>query len=169
MTAQDQAEDSRAGEAWLSTNEAAVLLGCHPQTVRDRCARGELGFERDPTTGHRRVSAVDVGRLVTTPPKSGSGNARSGSPRAGTRRPAGFLASVVADVEGTLAEGLVQEVAEAVRSEVAELLAEAATGQTEHLQREAELTNVLAELAYCPWWKRRRTVDRLRACGLLSR
>jgi len=88
-------------ERWLSTREAAVAMGCHPQTIRDRCARGELPFTVDPASGRRRIAASELearGYVVST--------GANGHPP--SRRRTDFRASVVAHVEGMLAEGIVE-------------------------------------------------------------
>jgi excisionase family DNA binding protein len=43
--------------------QAAELLGLHPDTVRDLCDRGELRCSRTPG-GHRRIDASAIDDLV---------------------------------------------------------------------------------------------------------
>jgi hypothetical protein len=95
---------SSSSERWLSTQQVAVVMDCHAQTVRDRCARGELPFTVDASTGHRRIDAAhlealgyDLSVLSRRQPK---------------RRGAGFHASLTAEVEGALDDEAVHVIAD---------------------------------------------------------
>jgi hypothetical protein len=139
---------------WLSTHEAALVMDCHPQTVRDRCDRNELSYTRDSITGHRRIAATelqargyDLQRLDRLP-----ANGRTG-----------FSASVTAQVEGVLTDAAAQELAtqvlQALTKRDAVLVATAA--------RLGETRAALSELATTRFWQRPRVRRRLRAAGVL--
>jgi hypothetical protein len=145
-------------ERWLSTHEAAGVMGCHPQTVRDRCARGELQFTVDPTSGHRRIAASELearGYAVST-----AANGHHPSRRTRTD----FHASLVADVEGMLTEGVVETIAERLVAVLSESDDKRLTATTKRL---SETQAALQSLARARFWQRRRLLARLRASGLL--
>ena len=145
-----------ASERWLSTHEAAAAIGCHPQTVRDRCARGELPFTVDPDSGHRRIAASELEALgyeVT------AANGRS------ARRARGdFHASLMAEVEGAITEGA----AEAIAERLVVVLSERDETLVNTAQRLAETRAALQSLATARFWQRRGLLVRLRAAGFLS-
>lgn len=144
-----QPDSPAANERWLSTHEAAHIIGCHPQTVRDRCARGELPFTIDPATGHRRIPASSLEAVPTarrTPPARG-----------------GFQAAVTAELTGALSEVAMQGVADCVL----EGLAERDAALTAAAQRLGETRAELRALARARFWQRPRLLARLRAEGLL--
>jgi hypothetical protein len=142
------------GERWLSTGVVAAVLGCHAQTVRDRCARGELRFSVDPETGHRRIAAADVEALGYAVPAA--------TGRRATRRK--FEASITADIEAAVLEGAAEHLADHVLMSLAErdgalLAAGARLGRTQA---------ALDELARARFWQRRRVLAKLRTEGLIK-
>jgi hypothetical protein len=149
-------------ERWLSTHDAAGAMGCHPQTVRDRCARGELSFTVDPASGHRRIAASELearGYVLAA-----AANGHPASRRARTD----FHAVLVAEVEGVLTESAVEVIAErlvAVLSERDEAQDDKRLAAT--TRRLNETRAALRELARAGFWRRRRLLARLRASGLL--
>jgi excisionase family DNA binding protein len=154
-------EDPTA-ERWLSTHEAANVIGCHPQTVRDKCARGELPFEVDPATGHRRIAASELsarGYTVTA--------ATNGHPR---RRPrSDFHALLTAEVEGALAEGTAELISEVIAERLTTVFAERDAALTATAQRLGETRAAPEALACAHFWQRRRLLARLRAAGTVAR
>ncbi len=137
-------------------------MGCHPQTVRDRCARGELSFTVDPTSGHRRIAAGELEARGYTLTAGANGHA----PR---RTRSDFHASLVADVEGMLTESAVDAIAE----RLAVVLAE--RDEKHDDKRLVATTRCLSEtqaalqaLARARFWQRPRLLARLRAAGFVS-
>jgi excisionase family DNA binding protein len=136
---------------WLSTHEAAAVIGCHAQTVRDRCARGELSFTLDPASGHRRIDASDL--------EARGYDVSASRLRPSRRGQVDFRASLTAEVEGSLSESAAELIAEqlaAVLSERDETL----TAASESL---GQTRAALRELAGARFWQRRRVLARLKA------
>jgi hypothetical protein len=154
-------ESSAMPERWLSTHEAADAMGCHPQTVRDRCARGELSFTVDPASGHRRIAASELEARGYALHTGANGHA----PR---RTRPGFHASLVADVEGMLTEGVVEAIAERLATVLAER--EEKSGDERlaaTIQRLSETQAALQAVARARFWQRPRVLARLRVAGIL--
>ena len=144
-----------SSERWLSTHEAAAVMGCHPQTVRDRCARGELTFCIDSATGHRRIAGSELEA------HGYSLNARSGRP--GPRGRADFHASLQAEVEGVLTESAAALIADRLQT----TLAERDETLVRVSRRLAETEAALRLLAAARFWQRSRLLAQLRDNGLL--
>jgi hypothetical protein len=141
-------------ELLLSTHEAALVMDCHPQTVRDRCDRNELPYTRDPVTGHRRIAAAeleargyDLARMRRI--------ARPGRGR--------FSAALTAQMEGVVSDAVGQELAEHVLDALSERDA-ALVASAEQL---GATRAALRELAAARFWQRPRVLRRLRAAGML--
>jgi hypothetical protein len=143
-------------ERWLSTHEAADIMGCHPQTVRDRCARGELAFIVDLTSGHRRIAASVLAARGYAVPNTPSIPAPPRPPRTPA---AGFRASVTTEVEGALADAAAEHIADRVLA----VLTDRDEALTATAQRLGQMQAALQALAQRP-----RLLARLRADGLLA-
>jgi hypothetical protein len=126
-------------------------MGCHAQTVRDRCARGKLPFTLDASSGHRRIDARDLEALgydISVLSRRPSGRGRGG-----------FLASVTAEVEGSLSESATELIAEQLTT----ALADRDAALMSAAQSLGETRAALRELAGARFWQRRRVLARLRA------
>ena len=146
---------------WLSTHEAARWLGCSPQTVRDRCARGGLPFETDPDTGHRRVNGAAVRALAPLAAQVAKSSLEAKRPRKSSGR-RGFHASVLADVEGVLNEHLVADIVDQVVAEVADLLDKRESAESAAYEL-IQLRAALSAVERAPWWRRGRMLRQLRS------
>lgn len=130
---------------------------CHPQTVRDRCARGELPFTVDPASGHRRIAASELEARGYTVTAAANGHPLS-------RRRTDFHASLVAEVEGMLTESAVDATAERLVAVLSERDDKRLTATSKRL---SETQAALQALARARLWRRRRLLAGLRASGLL--
>ena len=110
-------------------------MDCHAQTVRDRCARGEIPFTIDPSTGHRRIDAADLEALGY--------DLTVLSRRQSQQRRPGFHASLTAEVEGVLDEATAQVIA----GHVVAVLADRDVALATASQRLGETRAALRELA----------------------
>jgi hypothetical protein len=119
--------------------------------VRDRCARGELRFTIDASTGHRRVDATHLEALGYDLTVLSRHQSR--------RRRAGFHASLTAEVAGALDDDAVQVIAE----RVAAALAERDAALTTAAEKLGETRSALRQLAAARFWQRRRVLARLRS------
>ncbi|MEA2276824.1 MAG: hypothetical protein QOC78_1784 [Solirubrobacteraceae bacterium] len=153
-----QPDSPFANERSLSTHEAADIIGCHPQTVRDRCARGELPFTVDPATGHRRIAARSLEELGYTLPTGRP----TPSARAASRTR--FQASVTAELAGALSDGAAEYIADRVVAALAER--DAALAAAAHCLGETQAE--LQALARARFWQRPRLLARLRAQGVIA-
>jgi excisionase family DNA binding protein len=61
----------RPSETWLTTTEAATLLGVAPKTVYRLIATGRLAASRIDGTRTIRLARVDVDRLLKRVPAAG--------------------------------------------------------------------------------------------------
>lgn len=131
-------------------------MDCHAQTVRDRCARGEIPFSLDASTGHRRIDARHLEAL---------GYDLTVLSRHRSRRRAGFHASLTAEVEGRLDADAAHVIAE----QVVAALADRDVALAAAAENLGEARAALRELAAARFWQRRRILARLRATpGLLA-
>lgn len=124
--------------------------------MRDRCARGEIPFTLDPSTGHRRIDAKDLEALGY--------DLSALSHRRSRRERAGFHASLTTELEGTLDDDAVVAIAE----QVATVLADRDVVLAATAERLGEARFALRELAAARFWQRRRVLAKLRATPSLS-
>ncbi|MDI6727924.1 MAG: helix-turn-helix domain-containing protein [Thermodesulfovibrionales bacterium] len=60
----------RVGNIWLTTGQAAKMLGCCYNTVKQMCKNGELTGWKHPVTGTWAVSLDSISRLQKRRKKS---------------------------------------------------------------------------------------------------